>query len=107
MILMLDFQSGGLNIKQQLQAHNLNLFVLDCKKANVESIKKSIESVNWEVMFINKSFHKQVSIFIVTLMNISSNFPPDKLVTFGDRDLPWMNDYVNGKIKWKNQLYKT
>ena len=38
-------------------------------------------------------------------MNIFSNFTPNKLVTFDDRDPPWMNDFVKSKIKWKNQLY--
>ena len=37
-------------------------------------------------------------------MNISSNFVPKKLVTFNDRDPPWMNDFVkriklNGNTK--------
>ena len=76
------------------------------KKANVESIK-NIESVNWKLMFINKSVLKQVSIFNETLMNIFSNFTPNKLVTCDDRDPPWMNDFVKSKIKWKNQLYNT
>ena len=81
-------------------------FVWDYNRANAKGIKKSIESVNWEVMFNNKSVHKQVSIFNEILMNIFSNFTPNKLVTFDDRDPPWMNDFVKSKIKWKNQLYK-
>ena len=32
-------------------------------------------------------------------MNIFSNFTQKKLVIFDDRDPPWMNDYVKGKIK--------
>ena len=39
-------------------------------------------------------------------MNIFSNFTPNKLVTFDDRDPPCMNGFVKSKIKWKNQLYK-
>ena len=42
--------------------HNYNY-----NKANVESIKKSIESVNWKLMFSNKCIHKQVSIFNKTI----------------------------------------
>ena len=57
-------------------------------------------------MFNNKSVHKQVSIFNETMMNIFSNLAPNKLVTFDDRDPPWMSDFVKSKIKWKNQLYK-
>ena len=63
-------------------------------RGNVEGIKKPIEPVNWEVMFNNKSVHKQVSIFNKILMNIFSNFTPNKLDTFDDRDPPWMNDFV-------------
>ena len=39
------------------------LLVWDYNKANVESIKNSMEFVNWEVMFIIKIIHKQVYIY--------------------------------------------
>ena len=68
--------------------------VWNYNRENVEGIKKSIESVNWEVMFNNKSINKQVSIFIEILMNIFSNFTSNKLVTFDDGDPPWMNSFV-------------
>ena len=90
-----------LNIKYPPPYEHL---VWNYNKANVESIK-NIESVNWKLMFSNKSVLKQVSIFNETLMNIFSNFTTNKLVTFDDRDPPWMNDFVKSKIKWKNQLY--
>ena len=80
---------------------------LGYNKANVESIKKSIESITWELMFSNKSVHKQGSIFNELLIKVFSNFTPNKLVAFDDRETPWMNDFVKIKIKWKNQLYNT
>ena len=40
-------------------------------------------------------------------MNIFSNFIPNKYVTFGDGDQPWINDFVKTKIRFKNQLYNT
>ena len=43
-------------------------------------------------MFSNKSAHKQVSIFNETSMNIFPNFVPNKLVTFDNKDAPWMNE---------------
>ena len=49
-------------------------------KANVEGLKKYIESVNWKLIFGSKSVPN------VTLMNIFSNFTPNKLVTFDDKD---------------------
>ena len=41
-------------------------------------------------MLNNNSVHKQESIFNETLMNIFSNFNPNKLATFDDRDPSWM-----------------
>ena len=94
----------NLNIKYPPPYQRL---VWDYKRANVESIKRSIELVNWETLFHNKTVHKQVSIFNETLMNIFSNFIPNKYITFDDRDPPWMNHFVKTKIKFKNQLYNT
>ena len=44
-------------------------------------------------------------IFTYIFFNIY-NFTPNKLITFDDRDPPWMNDFVKSKIKWENHLYK-
>ena len=76
------------------------------KKANTESIRKSLESVNWKTLFNNKTVKKQIPIFNETIINISSNFVPNKLVTFDGSDPPWMNDFIKDKIKWKHQMYK-
>ena len=77
------------------------------RKANIESIQKSVKLVNWETLFNNKAVNKQVSIFNETIMNIFSNFVPNKLVTFDDSDFPWMNEFIKNKIKWKHRIYKT
>ena len=97
------------NCHHQINYYKLNLnvkylppyerLVWDYNKENVRSVKKSIESVNWELMFSNMSVRKQVSIFDETLINIFSNFTPNKPVTFDDRDPPWLNDFVKSKIK--------
>ena len=38
-------------------------------------------------------------------MNFFSNFIPNKLFTFNDKDPPWMSDYLKNKIKWCNKIY--
>ena len=53
-----------------------------------------------------KSVQKQASISNEMLIDIFLNFTPNKLITFDDRDPPWMNDFVKSKIKWENHLYK-
>ena len=39
-------------------------------------------------------------------MNIFSNIIPNKLVTFTDKDPPWMTANLRDKINWKNSIYK-
>ena len=34
---------------------------------------------------------------------VFSNFIPNKLVTFNDKDPPWMSEYLRNKIKWRNK----
>ena len=67
----------------------------------------STESVNWETLFNNKIVNKQVSIFNETIMDIFSNFVPNKQVTFDDSNPSWVNDFVKGNIKWKHKIYQT
>ena len=61
-------------------------------------------------MFINKIIHKPGSYLFSmqnkTLMNTIFNFTPtNKLVTLDDMDP--MDEWLKGKIKWKNQFCKT
>ena len=58
----------------------------DFKRANIPSIRKAIKMVDWRFMFLNKNVHKQVSIFNNTLMNIFTNYIPNKYITIDDRD---------------------
>ena len=81
--------------------------VWDYKKTHTDNIKNSIKSVNWEFLLNNKTVNGQVPVFNQAIINIFSNFIPNKLVTFNDRDSPWMNDFVKNKIKWKHKIYKT
>ena len=56
--------------------------VLDYKKANIDSIQKALDQINLRFLFSNESVHQQVKFLDNTLMNVFSNFIPNKLVTF-------------------------
>ena len=79
--------------------------VWDYKKANTDSIQKALKQINWKFLLSNRSVHQQVDILNNTLMNVFSNFIPKKLVTFNDKDPPWMTEYLKKKIKWHNKIY--
>ena len=57
-------------------------------------------------MCSNKNVHQQVNIFNKTIINIFSNFIPNKLVTFDDKDHPWMTEKLKEKIKQKHKVYR-
>ena len=40
------------------------------------------------------------------LMNIFSNFIPNKIVTFNVQDPPWFGEKIKAKIELKNWVYK-
>ena len=58
--------------------------VWDFKRANIPSIRKTIKMVDWRFMFLTKNVHEQVSIFNNTLINIFSNYIPNKYITIDD-----------------------
>ena len=61
------------------------------------TIEQMLKSVNWERMFIIKLFTNRY----IFSMHIFSNFIPNKLVKFDDKDPTWMKDFAKRKIKWK------
>ena len=65
-------------------------FIWDFKRVDVNVITTAINQVDQKFMFSYKNVHQQVNIFNKTIVNIFSNFIPNKLVTFDDKDPPWM-----------------
>ena len=69
------------------------------KKANIDCIRKSLNSVDWKFVLSNKNVHQQAQYLNKVLMNVFSNYIPNKLITIDDKDPPWMNDEIRNKIK--------
>ena len=78
--------------------------VWDFKRVDVNAITTSINQVDWKFLFSRKNIHHQVKISKKTTINIFSNFIPNKLVTFNDKDLPWMTETLKEIIKWKHKV---
>ena len=64
------------------------------QKANIDLIKRAINSFDWEKAFSNIDIDKMVSIFNQTIINILCNFIPHETVLFDDRDPLWMNKQI-------------
>ena len=72
-------------------------------KAYINAIN---EAMNWQGSFANLSVNEQVNPFNSTLMNIFSNFIPNKIGTFDDQDPLWFDEKIKAKIEMKNRVHK-
>ena len=81
--------------------------VCNFRKSNNDAVKRAIELVNWNSLFSHKNVHEQIVIFNQALMNIFSNYRPNKLITIDDKDPPWINDYIKRKIMEKKVACKS
>ena len=70
------------------------------------TINKAIEMFNWEKLFQNKNIHDQLKLFNETIVNIVSNYIPNKFITCNEKDLPWLNDHIKRLINLKNEIFK-
>ena len=77
----------------------------DYKNANKNSIITAINNFDWEKAFSNVSIHGQVEILNNTILNIFSNYIPNKIITINDSDPPWMTDNIKSRIKLKNTIF--
>ena len=90
---------------------NLNIVFLppyEClvrnyKRRDVTAIRKALDAVDWDFIYLNKTVHDQALSFDQVLMNI---FTDDDLYNrynyFGDQDPPWMNDRIKLKNSFKH-----
>ena len=81
--------------------------VLNYNKANIEPIKQAAMQINWKNLFLNnKDVRQQVRKLNDTVINIFSNFLPNKKVTLDDRNPFWMTEYIKTKIQQRDNIYK-
>ena len=62
----------------------------DYSRDDKVSINRAINAIGWEELFANKTVESQVSELNDLLLNIYSNYIPNKTVLCDDKDSPWM-----------------
>ena len=72
--------------------------VWNYKKADVTAIRKALDLVNWDFIFLNKTVHDQVLALDQFLINIFTNYITNKCKSFDGQDPLWMNDCTESKI---------
>ena len=61
---------------------------------------------NPEKSFQTKNIHDQLKLFNETIVNIVSNYIPNKFIICNDRDPPWLNDHIKHLINLRNEIFK-
>ena len=74
--------------------------------AEKTSVNQTINAIDWEKLCANKTVESQVSELNDLLLNIYSNYIPNKTVLCDDKDPPWMTNGPRTVIEMKNIVYK-
>ena len=75
-------------------------------RADKASIDRAINAIEWEELFANKIVESQVSELNDQLLNMYSNYIPNKTVLCDDKDPPGMTNGIRTVIETKNNAYK-
>ena len=77
----------------------------DYSRAEKASINQAINAIDWEEFFANKTLESQRSELNDLLLNICSNYIPNKTVLCDGKDTPWMSNGIRTVIEMKNNAY--
>ena len=67
-------------------------------------ISKAIQGFDWDKAFLDKSTDEKASILTKAVLNIMSNFIPNKKIIIDDP--PWINNKIRSLIKNKTEYFK-
>ena len=78
----------------------------DYSRAEKVSVNRAINAIDWEELFANKPVESQISELNNLLLNIYSNYIPNKTALCDEKDPPWMTNGIRAVIEMKNNAYK-
>ena len=57
-------------------------------KANKDAILSALQTFDWHCLFANKTVYQQMNLLNDIILNVFTNFVPNKAITCDDRDPP-------------------
>ena len=75
-------------------------------KAELTKIKKSLSQINWHNALKDLNVNDQVEYLTSCILNVFSNFVPNKTITCREKDPPWMTDEVKIICHMKAKIYE-
>ena len=80
--------------------------IWDYEQANYTKISEELNKVDWENLFLNKDVDEMTKFFSETYMLILSENIPNRIVTFNDKDAPWITIDVKSAIRRNYRVYR-
>ena len=80
--------------------------VWDYSKAEITNIRKSLSQINWHNALKDLNVNDQVEYLSGCILNIFSNFVPNKTITCREKDPPWMTDEIKIICHMKAKIYE-
>ena len=72
--------------------------------ADTVSIQSAIENFDRQYAFERKTINEKVQVFSEVLMNILSNYVPQKLLKFNYKNTPWMYLKISSSLRKRAKL---
>ena len=79
----------------------------DYKNADINKINESLSRIDWENHFRTKDLNEQVKFLNDCIINVCSNYCPNKIIICRDKDAKWMTDDIKKLLREKEKNYKT
>ncbi|MEO0684333.1 MAG: reverse transcriptase family protein, partial [Cyanobacteria bacterium J06649_11] len=80
--------------------------IWDFSRADTRLIREAIDNFDWDRAFEGVELNQQVSILNESILNIFSNFVPNKIITVRNKDALWMTGEVKRLILEKAKIYR-
>ena len=80
--------------------------VWDYSKAELTNIRKSFSQINWYNALKDLNVNDQVEYLSSCILNVFSNFVPNKTITCRDKEPPWMTEEVKKNCHMKAKIYE-
>ena len=80
--------------------------IWDYSKAEVQNIHYDLQAINWNARFGTLDFEKMTEVFTESICTILASYIPNRVVTFCDKDPPWISPHTKSAIKRKHKVYR-
>ena len=80
--------------------------IWDYPKANINCIQRSLSQIDWKKSMANLNVNDQVNFLTDCVINIFTNYVPNKIIICKDKDPPWINSEIKLACKNKEKIYK-